>query len=124
MLNVHDSGPVSLPGDLRSVLGDVADTWTREIRQRTRSGRAADGRQMRRKADGTRATLHDTGRMLASLQADVDDSGFRLHPTGQRNTIVARTHQRTGRRFMGASEQQIDAARDRVAAALRERDRR
>ncbi len=127
MLNVtirtSDTGPIDLPGDLRSTLDGIADDWTREIRQRTRSGKGADGRQMRRKADGSPATLRDSGEMLRSLQADVGDRRFEIAPTGARNIVVARTHQRTGRRFMGADERQIADARQTVADAL-QRDRK
>ena len=118
-INVHDSGPVTLPGDLRPVLDDIAAGWRSEIIARTRAGRAADGRQMRRKADGTRATLHATGAMLASLQADVDDRGFKLAPTGRRNRTVAAIHQASGRRWAGADDRQIEDARRAVVEALR-----
>ena len=117
-VTVNDTGPVDLP-DLRAVLHDVADTWRAEIISRTRSGKGADGRQMRRRVDGSPARLTDSGAMLASLSADVDDKGFRLHPTGTRNTIVARTHQRSRRQFMGASPDQIEDARAAVVEALR-----
>ena len=122
-INVNDSGsPAGLdPLDLSGVLDTIATTWREEIRSRTRSGRGADGREMRRRSDGSRTTLDDTGAMLASLRADVDDTGFRLQPVGKRNTIIARTHMRTGRRFMGASDEQIDAARQQVVDALRDR---
>ena len=80
-VNVHDpGGPHDLPLDLRDVLTDVAADWTREIRDRTRAGRDATGRQMRPRADGSPATLTDTGRTLASLQPDVHEGGFRLLP--------------------------------------------
>ncbi len=116
-VTVNDTGPVDLP-DLRAVLHDVADTWRAEIISRTRAGKGADGRQMRRRVDGSPARLHDTGRLLTSLQADVDDRGFRIAPTGTRNTIVARTHQRSRREFLGADERQIEDARRAVVDAL------
>ena len=119
-IRTSDTGPVRLP-NLRGVLDDIASDWTTEIRQRTRSGRDADGRQMRRRADGSVSRLHDSGKMLASLRPTVDDRGFKIAPTGTRNAIVARTHARSRRQFMGADEQQIADARDRVAAALRDR---
>ena len=119
-VNVRDSGPVTLTGDLRGLLEDISDTWTSQIRQRTRSGKDADGRPMRRKADGSVSRLHDSGQMLGSLRADVGDRGFKIAPTGARNIVIARTHQRGGRRWAGASEQQIEEARDRVADALRD----
>ena len=81
-INVRDTGPVTLTGDLRGLLEDIADTWTSQIQQRTRSGRDADGRPMRKKRDGSRSTLHDSGQMLGSLRADVGDRGFKIAPTG------------------------------------------
>ena len=117
-VTVNDTGAVNLP-DLRSTLDTIAADWTTEIRQRTRSGKGADGRQMRRRVDGSPARLTDSGAMLKSLSADVDDKGFRLAPSGTRNTIVARTHQRSRRQFMGASPDQIEDARAAVVEALR-----
>ena len=117
-ITIRDTGPVDLPGDLRSTLDDIASDWTAQIRQRTRSGKGVDGRQMRRKRDGSVARLHDTGAMLASLQADVHDSGFRLAPTGRRNRTVAAIHQASGRRWAGADERQIEDARAAVVEAL------
>ena len=91
-IRTSDTGPVRLP-NLRGVLDDIASDWTTEIRQRTRSGRDADGRQMRRRADGSVSRLHDSGAMLGSLRpTTVDDRGFQIAPTGARNAIVARTH--------------------------------
>ena len=116
-IRTSDTGPVNLP-DLRPVLDDISTTWRSEIIARTRSGRGADGRAMRRRADGSTSRLHDTGEMLGSLRAVVDDRGFTIAPTGRRNTIVARTHQRTRRQFMGADEQQISDARQAVADAI------
>ena len=46
--HVTDTGPIRLP-NLRDVLTDVADTWTREVVDRTRSGKDADGRALRRR---------------------------------------------------------------------------
>ena len=56
-INVRDSGPVTLTGDLRGLLEDIADTWTSQIRQRTRSGRDADGKAMRRKVGRLRISV-------------------------------------------------------------------
>ena len=119
-IRTSDTGPVRLP-NLRGVLDDIASDWTTEIRQRTRSGRDADGRQMRRRADGSVSRLHDSGKMLASLRpTTVDDRGFKIAPTGTRNVIVARTHQRSRRTFMGASPDQIEDARAAVVEALQQ----
>ena len=117
-ISVRDSGAIDLPGDLRPVLDDIARQWTAEVVARTRSGRDADGKTMRPRRDGTRATLHDSGAMLASLQADVGDRGFKIAPAGRRNVIVAAVHQATGRRWAGASEDQIEDARAAVVEAL------
>ena len=65
--------------------------------------------------------MTDTGEMLRSLHADVTDNGFRLAPTGRRNLTVAHVHQAGGRRWMGATERQIDAARETIADAIREK---
>ena len=113
-------GPAGLdPLDLRATLDDVASTWTTEIRDRTRSGRGADGRAMRPRRDGSRSTLHDTGAMLASLRPQtVTDSGFVLGLTGRRNNTVGAIHQATGRRWAGASPDQIEDARRAVVDAL------
>ena len=56
--------------------------------------------------------------MLGSLRPTVDDRGFQIAPTGARNIVVARTHQRSRRQFMGADEQQIADARAAVVEAL------
>jgi len=117
-VNVRDSGPLDLPGDLRSTLDSIAGDWTREIASRTRSGRDVAGRALRRKVDGTVSRLHDSGAMLASLKAEVDDRGFTIAPTGARNTVVARTHQRTRREFLGADERQIEDAKRTIVDAL------
>ena len=118
-INVHDTGgPVNLPGDLRPVLDSIAADWRSEIISRARSGKGADGRQMRPRRDGTRATLHDTGRMLGSLRPTVDDRGFKIAPTGRRNRTIAAIHQATGRRWAGADDRQIDEARAAVVTHL------
>ena len=117
-VNVTDSGPVDRP-DLRDTLSRVADDWTHQIADRTRSGRDVDGRQLRPKADGAPSRLHDTGALLASLRADVGETGFTIAPTGKRNRQIAAIHQNTGRAFMGASADQIDSACRAVVEALR-----
>ena len=117
-VTTSDTGPVNLPGNLRPVLDTIAADWRSEIIARTPSGKGADGRQMRRRADGTVSRLHDTGAMLASLQADVGDRGFSIAPTGRRNRTIAAVHQATGRRWAGADERQIADARRAVVDAL------
>ena len=117
-INVRDTGPIDLPGDLRPVLDDIAAGWTREVIARTKSGRDADGRAMRLKRDGSRSTLNDSGRMLRSLRPTVHDRGFAIAPTGRRNATVAAVHQASGRAWIGADDRQIDEARDAVVTHL------
>ena len=117
-MRITDTGPITLGGDLRGLLEDISDTWTSQIQQRTRSGRDADGRAMRLKRDGSRSTLHDSGRMLRSLRPTVHDRGFKIAPTGRRNATVAAIHQASGRAWIGADDRQIDEARAAVADAL------
>lgn len=121
MLNVtirtHDTGPINLP-DLRPALDTIADTWTHEIASRTRSGRGVTGRALRRKRDGSPSTLTDTGALLASLRPTVDGKGFRIRPTGRRNLTIGAIHQATGRKWAGASAEQIDSARRAVVEAI------
>ena len=117
-INVRDSGPIAIPGDLRPVLDDIARQWTAEIVARTRSGRGADRRAMRRRADGSVSRLHDSGAMLNSLRPTVSDRGFKIAPAGRRNRTIAAIHQATGRRWAGASPDQIADARAAVVEAL------
>ena len=124
-VSVHDTGgPADLRRlDLRPTLASVARQWSTEIRQRTLSGRDVDGGRLRPKRDGSASNLKDTGAMLGSLAADVDADGFTLSPAGARNRQIAFIQQNTGRRFMGASPDQISDARQTVADAIK-RDRR
>ena len=122
MLNVNirtsDTGPVTLP-NLRDVIADVADTWTREVIGRTRSGRDVNGRALRPKRDGGRSTLTDSGRMLASFgPARIDSDGFTLAPGRGRDATVAYVNQARGRRWVGVDDRQISDARQQVADAI------
>ena len=116
-VTTSDTGPVSLP-DLRGVLDTIAGDWTDQIKRRTASGRDVDGRALRPKRDGTRSTLTDSGALLRSLTPDVGDRGFKLAPTGRRNLTVGAIHQASGRRWAGASPDQIEDARRAVVDAL------
>ena len=118
---VHDTGPVTLPG-LRDTLDRIAHQWRGEVVDRTRNGRDAAGRRLRRRKDGTPSILTDSGQMLRSLGVEhVDEHGFRVSLRGRRNRKVAALSHQTGRPWVGVSDDQIDAARQQVADALRER---
>ena len=118
-VSVTDTGPVNLPGDLRGVLENVADDWSREVVERTRSGRDATGRALRRKRDGSVSRLTDTGRMLRSFgPRHVDEGGFVLGPSRGRNATIAYVNQARGRKWIGASDEQVQAARDAIARAV------
>ncbi len=109
---------------LRAVMPGVAADMSRSIRQRTEGGRDVAGRPFRRKKDGSRSTLQDTGAMVKSLKPrQVTDRGFTLKPTGRRNERIAALAHQTGRRWVGASERQIDAAREKVTEAAIPRNR-
>ena len=109
-----------LAAELPRLAADLAG----DIRRRTASGRDVSGKPFRPKRDGSRSTLQDTGRMVRSLRpVQVTDRGFTLAPTGKRNQRVgALAHQR-GRRWVGASDRQIDEATARIADAAVPRDR-
>ena len=106
-ISVNDTGPINLP-DLRPVLDDIAADWRSETISRTRAGKDASGKAMRRKSDGSVSRLHDSGQMLRSLQADVGDRGFTIAPSGARNrtSSLAISSRAPGRQMgMGADEQ-------------------
>ncbi len=118
------SDALPLRRGLRSVMPGVAADMSRSIRQRTESGRDVSGRPFRRKKDGSRSTLQDSGRMVESFRpTEIRADGFTVAPTGKRNRAVAHVHQATGRRWIGADDRQIDAARERVAEAALPQDR-
>ncbi len=109
-----------LAAELPGIAADLAG----DIRRRTASGRDVSGKPFRPKRDGSRSTLQDSGRMVRSLRpVQVTDRGFVLAPVGKRNQrIGALAHQR-GRRWVGASDRQIDEARERIADAAIPKDR-
>ena len=115
-----DEGAVAR--EVRDLSGDLS----REIRQRTSSGRDVSGGVFEPKEDGSRSTLEESGDMIRSFRpAGVTEKGFTLQPS-RKQSYKALIHQ-TGRgRFprrlwIGMSPSQIARARDRVTRALRGR---
>ena len=109
-----------LAAELPRLAADLAG----DIRRRTASGRDVSGQRFRRKKDGTPSNLRDSGRMLASFKPQtVSDTGFTLAPTGARNRKVGAVAMRTGRRWAGVNDAQIDEARGRIADAAIPEDR-
>ena len=103
---------------LRAALPGIANDLAGGIRRRTASGRDVNGRRLRPKKDGTPSNLTDSGKMLRSFRpVQIDDRSFTLAPVGKRNQRVgALAHQR-GRRWVGASDRQLDEATARIATA-------
>ena len=109
---------------LRSALPGIANDLAGGIRRRTASDRDVSGQRFRPKRDGTPSTLQDSGRMLRSFRpVQIDDRSFTLAPVGKRNQRVAALAHQRGRRWAGADETQIDAARERIAEAALPKDR-
>ena len=110
---------------LAAALPGIARDLAAGVRRRTESGRDVNGRAFRRKRrDGSPSTLTDSGRMVESFRPQtVSETGFTLAPTGRRNVIVGAAHQSRGRRWVGADERQIEAAREQIADAAIPRDR-
>ena len=107
-------------GAMQGIAADLATS----IRQRTAAGKGVDGKRLRKKQDGSPSTLTDSGRMVESFRPQtVSETGFTLAPTGRRNVIVGAAHQSRGRRWVGADERQIEAAREQIADAAIPRDR-
>lgn len=113
-----------LRGGLANELPRLAADMSRSIRDRTAAGRDVAGKPFRRKRDGSASNLTDTGKMVASFRPQqVTDTGFTLAPTGARNRKIGALAMRTGRRWAGADDRQIDEAVERIADAELPRDR-
>ena len=127
-MSVSSSAPLRdvlpLRRGLAAALPAIAADLARGIRRRTEAGRDVSGRPLRPKRDGSASTLHDSGRMVASLRpTQIGERSFTLAPTGRRNQRVAALAHQTGRRWVGADETQIDAATERVTESMIPEDR-
>jgi len=108
---------------LAAELPRIAADLAAGVRTRTRAGKVVDGRPLRPKRDGTPSNLTDSGRMVASFGTEsIRDAGFTLAPAPTERDKAA-VHMRAGRRWIGASAEQIEDARERVIESMLPRDR-
>ncbi len=80
-------------GAVGRLMRPLAERVAKRIRQRTRRGRDVRGRPFRKMADGSRADLRDSGKMIDSFKPrKVTSTGFELAP-GRRESHRALLHQ-------------------------------
>ena len=97
----------------------LAERTARRIRDRTRRGRDVRGRPFARMADGSRADLRDSGKMVDSFRpVAISDRGFVLAPAGRKEIRKAILHQlgkrRPKRQWVGVTHDEIDSDLDNL----------
>lgn len=122
-----DAGPplsdtLPLRDGLRDALPDIASTMAAGVRDRTLDGRDVNGQRFAPKADGSRSTLTQSGRMVESFQPEtVTDRRFTLAPGRGPERRRAALHQLgrgvPERRWVGLDARQVDEATERVLDA-------